>query len=29
MDVYDELMKRDGYDQQIHLFKAACLYAFT
>lgn len=29
MDVYDELMKRDNYDQQIHLFKAACLYALT
>jgi hypothetical protein len=29
MDIYDELMKRDNYDQQLHLFKAACLYAFT
>lgn len=26
-DVYDELMKREGFDQQIHLFKAACEYA--
>jgi len=24
MDVYDELMKRNDYDPQIHLFKAAC-----
>jgi intraflagellar transport protein 56 len=29
MDIYDELMKRDNYDPQLHLFKAACLYAFT
>lgn len=29
MDIYDELMKRNDYDQQIHLFKAACLYALT
>ena len=29
MDIYDELMKRDSYDPQLHLFKAACLYAFT
>lgn len=29
MDIYDELMKRDNYDSQLHLFKAACLYAFT
>lgn len=26
-DVYDELMKREGFDPQIHLFKAACEYA--
>ena len=29
MDIYDELMKRNDYDPQLHLFKAACLYAFT
>lgn len=29
MDIYDELMKRENYDPQLHLFKAACLYAFT
>jgi len=29
MDIYDELMKRNDFDQQIHLFKAACLYALT
>lgn len=29
MDIYDELMKRNDYDPQIHLFKAACLYALT
>lgn len=29
MDIYDELMKRDNYDPQLHLFKSACLYAFT
>jgi len=29
MDIYDELMKRADYDQQIHLFKAACFYAMT
>jgi hypothetical protein len=29
MDIYDELMKRGEYDQQLHLLKACCLYAFT
>jgi intraflagellar transport protein 56 len=24
MDIYDELMKRNDFDPQIHLFKAAC-----
>ena len=29
MDIYDELIKRNDYDPQIHLFKSACLYALT
>ena len=29
MDIYDELMKRGEYVQQLHLLKACCLYAFT
>jgi len=29
MDIYDELLKRDNSDPQLHLYKAACLYAFT
>ena len=27
MDIYDELMKREGYDLNIHCYKACCLYA--
>ena len=27
MDIYDELMKRNDFDPQIHFFKAACQYA--
>ncbi len=27
MDVYDELMKRNDYDRNIHSFKACCMYA--
>lgn len=27
MDIYDELMKRQDYDRNIHAFKACCLYA--
>lgn len=27
MDIYDELMKRNDYDRNIHSFKACCLYA--
>ena len=29
MDIYDELIKRSGYDTNIHAFKACCLYAVT
>ena len=27
MDIYDELMKRNDYDRNIHAFKACCMYA--
>ena len=27
MDIYDELMKRENYDRDLHAFKACCLYA--
>ena len=27
MDIYDELMKRNDYDKNIHSFKACCHYA--
>lgn len=27
MDIYDELIKRNDYDKNIHSFKACCLYA--
>lgn len=27
MDIYDELMKRNDYDRNIHSFKACCMYA--
>lgn len=27
MDIYDELMKRNDYDRNIHAFKACCHYA--
>jgi intraflagellar transport protein 56 len=27
MDVYDELMKRNDYDRNIHAYKACCMYA--
>ena len=27
MDVYDELLKRGETDQNIHVYKACCLYA--
>lgn len=27
MDIYDDLMKRNDYDRNIHAFKACCLYA--
>lgn len=27
IDVYDDLMKRNDYDRNIHAFKACCLYA--
>ena len=27
MDIYDELIKRQEYDQNVHTFKACCLYA--
>jgi len=27
MDIYDELMKREGYDPNLHCYKACCLYA--
>jgi intraflagellar transport protein 56 len=27
MDTYDELTKREGYDRNIHAFKACCRYA--
>ena len=27
MDIYDELIKRNDYDQNVHTFKACCLYA--
>lgn len=27
MDTYDELMRSDGYDRNLHLYKACCLYA--
>jgi intraflagellar transport protein 56 len=27
MDVYDELMKRNDYDRNLHAYKACCLYA--
>jgi len=29
MDIYDELMKRNDYDKNIHAFKACCMYAFA
>ena len=27
MDTYDELMKRNNYDTNIHAYKACCMYA--
>jgi intraflagellar transport protein 56 len=27
MDIYDELIKRSDYDQNLHAYKACCLYA--
>jgi len=27
MDVYDDLMKRNDYDRNIHAYKACCMYA--
>lgn len=27
MDCYDDLMKRQGYDQNLHVYKGCCLYA--
>ena len=27
MDIYDELIKRNDCDQEVHAFKACCLYA--
>ena len=27
MDIYDELMKRDNYNKELHAYKACCLYA--
>jgi intraflagellar transport protein 56 len=27
MDLYDELMKRNDYDRNLHSFKACCMYA--
>ena len=27
IDTYDELMKREGYDSNLHCFKACCMYA--
>ena len=27
MDIYDDLMKRNDYDTNIHAYKACCLYA--
>ena len=27
MDLYDELMKRNDYDRNIHAYKACCMYA--
>jgi len=27
IDYYDELMKRNDYDRNIHSYKACCLYA--
>lgn len=27
MDIYDELMKRQDYDRNLHSYKACCLYA--
>lgn len=29
MDVYDELLKRGEADQNIHVYKACCLYALN
>ena len=29
MDIYDELMKREGFDTNLHACKACCLYALT
>lgn len=27
IDIYDELMKRNDYDRNIHAYKACCMYA--
>ena len=27
MDIYDELMKRNDYDKNLHSYKACCHYA--
>jgi hypothetical protein len=27
MDVYSDLMKKSGYDLNLHTFRACCLYA--
>ena len=27
MDTYDELMKREGFDEDIHVYKGCCLFA--
>lgn len=29
MNIYDDLMKKPGYDKQLHLYKACCHYALT
>ena len=27
MEIYDDLLKRPGYDQNLHVYKACCFYA--
>ncbi len=27
IDTYDELMKREGYDEDLHVYKSCCLFA--